>query len=68
MKFRKIIGHFAYSFILQNIDAETLLRRPGLYSKIAKNRLLALPEFCTWLAFGVWHSLGQCRSSDHVGS
>merc|ERR1719188_958256 len=48
---------FLLGLFEQNIDAESLLKQPGLYSKIANNKLLALPEFCTWLSFGVWHSL-----------
>lgn len=48
---------FVFGLFEQNLSAELLLRRPELYAKNAKNRLLNLKEFSIWFFEAVWHSL-----------
>ena len=48
---------FVFGLFEQNISADLLLRRPELYAKNAKNRLLSLWEFSIWFFEALWHSL-----------
>ena len=48
---------FVFGLLEQNLPSETLLRSPGLYKRISKNRLMTLREFLLWFLYGLWHSV-----------
>lgn len=48
---------FVYGLFEQNLDQDILMRNPGEYKKIAKNRLLRSDKCFLWLLEALWQSL-----------
>ncbi|XP_064615667.1 phospholipid-transporting ATPase IF-like [Liolophura sinensis] len=46
-----------YGIFEQHISSETLLRKPELYKKIARNEILSAWNFTVWNLIGLWHSI-----------